>query len=101
MVKLHGNACVYCGLAWRIPMAPMERERVQASCYYVITNLIPACHQCNQARSDTDILEWLTVCETPERACEAIRLAATSYARLDATDEFYANLKTLLENLPY
>lgn len=49
MVKLHGNACVYCAAA--IYGDDVEQDRVLGSCLYTLANVLPACKRCNNARN--------------------------------------------------
>ena len=77
LAQIHGNGvicpCLWCGdLVWaeawqgyvsagrrRIPVYPMELDRLMPGGSYGLYNLVPACGGCNRARSNLPVCDWL------------------------------------------
>lgn len=97
--RVHGAECAYCGADVSAPEA-CEQDRIVASCFYTLTNLIPACRQCNASRGDRSIIAFILTCAEPVRACEAVRRAASLPSR-SADASLRERLDKVLANLPH
>jgi len=77
LLHWHGNGtvcpCSWCGKS--VDDTTIEQDRIIATCRYVYSNLIPSCGDCNRTRSNLSVEEFLSLCDDPDRAVDAMARA--------------------------